>query len=158
MTLPQAVLQYIKKSCQGVYWVAKTYWISSGSLWNSTTVTTLLYTLGGKRYNKESQVHPGGGQPVSSGRCSIFNCEVFKWVLSASFKVMGASTHTFSSKVPGGDMKINFLFEDWFRNTPFVCNIFNLNPVLTRLKGLSPYSAVGFFNTRAKHFWFFRHF
>ena len=41
MPLPQEVLQYIKKSLERVHWDAKIYAISSVSLWNSTTITTL---------------------------------------------------------------------------------------------------------------------
>ena len=41
MVLPQVVLQYIKKSFEGVHWGAKIYWISSATLFNSTTFTTL---------------------------------------------------------------------------------------------------------------------
>ena len=44
MAPPQVVLQYIKKSFEKVYCGAKTNWISSASLWNSTTVTTLPST------------------------------------------------------------------------------------------------------------------
>ena len=41
----QTVLQGIKKSSGHVYWDVKSYWISYASLWNSTTVITLRYTL-----------------------------------------------------------------------------------------------------------------
>ena len=50
MTLPQAVLQCIKKSSKGVHRGAKTYWISPASLWNSTTITTLLYNYTMKNF------------------------------------------------------------------------------------------------------------
>ena len=40
----QTVLQGIKKSSGHVYWDVKSYWISYASLWNSTTVITLINT------------------------------------------------------------------------------------------------------------------
>ena len=48
MALPQVVLQEIKKSFEGVHWGAKTYWISPASIWNSTTITTLMNMVTGR--------------------------------------------------------------------------------------------------------------
>ena len=41
--LTQKVLKVIKKSFEYAHWNTKIYWISLVSLWNSTTVTMLLY-------------------------------------------------------------------------------------------------------------------
>ena len=41
----QVVTQDIKKSFEEAHLDAKMYWISTATLWNSTTVTTLLLTL-----------------------------------------------------------------------------------------------------------------
>ena len=42
MTLPQTILQDIKKSLEYVYWDVKIYWISPETLWNSTTLFMLV--------------------------------------------------------------------------------------------------------------------
>ena len=43
LTSPSLVtLQDTKKSFEEAHWDAKNYWISTASLWNSTTVTTLI--------------------------------------------------------------------------------------------------------------------
>ena len=42
MAMPQVVLQDIKISFEGAHLDAKNYWNSPASVWNSTTVTTLL--------------------------------------------------------------------------------------------------------------------
>ena len=41
-SLPQVVLQGIKKSFEGAHWDAKIYWKSPASLWNSKTVNILM--------------------------------------------------------------------------------------------------------------------
>ena len=46
--LPQTVLQDIKKSSEHVHWNVKNYWILYASLWNSTTVTTLIHIYFGR--------------------------------------------------------------------------------------------------------------
>ena len=43
--IAQKVLQGVKKSFEYAHWNIKVYWILPDTLWNSTTVTMLTYSL-----------------------------------------------------------------------------------------------------------------
>ena len=69
MALNQTVLQDIKKTYEDVHLDVKIYWISPASLWNSTTVITLIQVK--KRLKSETVTSPDSVSSIEDSKTNI---------------------------------------------------------------------------------------